>query len=209
MNGRTDGRHISVEGAPAIRSTTKARNLLIFNGELVVIGDLLPHFNVPLGVDDYLLLRAKVDDLGIAVWLREREGGREREREGERGIERGREREGERGREREGAKAVSILRCCYPLKWAHITAVVDEASKVSIVSGVNDIVMVHTEEIAAADASCLVASFPLVCHMLSNDLPHVLNDHLIGRNGLHCKQAPVVDGGLRELELLLAGLGEE
>lgn len=71
--------HLSVECAPAIRCTTKTGYLLIFNGELVVVGDFLSHLNVPLGVDNYLLLRAKVDDLGIAVWLRE--GGREGEEE--------------------------------------------------------------------------------------------------------------------------------
>lgn len=79
---------------------------------------------------------------------------------------------------------------------AHITTMVDESSKVSIVSGVNDVVMVHAEEITAANASCLIASFPLVCYWLSNHLPHILNDHLICSNGLHGKETPVVDGGL-------------
>ena len=59
----------SVEGPPTVRGPTETRDLLILNGKLVVIGDLLSHGNVSLGVDDYLLLRPKTDDLRIAVGL--------------------------------------------------------------------------------------------------------------------------------------------
>ena len=59
----------SVESPPAIRRTTQTRDLLVFNGELVIVSDLLSKGNVSLGIDDYFLTSAKVDHLGIAVWL--------------------------------------------------------------------------------------------------------------------------------------------
>ena len=63
---------VSVESAPAVGSPTETGDLLVLNGELVVVGDLLSESNVALGVDHNLLLRAKVDDLGVAVWLQRR-----------------------------------------------------------------------------------------------------------------------------------------
>lgn len=66
----------SVERPPAVGSATQARDLLVLDGELVVVSDLLSHGYVSLGVDDYLLASAEVDHLGIAVGLEgDREGG--------------------------------------------------------------------------------------------------------------------------------------
>jgi hypothetical protein len=63
-------RGTSVQSSPAIWSPTQARNLLILDGELVVVSDLLTHGNISLRVDDNLLPHAEVDYLGIAVWLK-------------------------------------------------------------------------------------------------------------------------------------------
>lgn len=43
---------------------------------------------------------------------------------------------------------------------------------------------------------------------LADVLAHVLDDHLVGRNGLHGEQAPVVNVTLAEFELFLPELGE-
>ena len=49
--------YILVEGASTLRRTAQTRNLLILNGELVVIRDLFTGTDVLLRVDDDLLLR--------------------------------------------------------------------------------------------------------------------------------------------------------
>ena len=86
---------------------------------------------------------------------------------------------------------------------------VDEACQVAIVRGVDDVVVVDAEEVAAAHAGHLVAALPLICHGLPHHLPHVLNQHLVCSYGLHRKQPQGVNGGLGVLELLLAGLKRE
>ena len=52
-----------------------ARDFCVLNRELVVVRQLLPHCNVPLGVHNNVLLALGQNDLGVAVGLR-REGGR-------------------------------------------------------------------------------------------------------------------------------------
>lgn len=43
---------------------------------------------------------------------------------------------------------------------------------------------------------------------LADVLAHILDDHLVSRNGLHGKQAPVVNVALAEFQLFLPELGE-
>lgn len=61
----------SVESSSTIWSPAEARDLLVLNGELVIIRDLLSESNVSFRVDDYLLPHAEVDNLSIAVWLKQ------------------------------------------------------------------------------------------------------------------------------------------
>ena len=61
----------SVERAATLGRAAHAGDLLVLDGELVVVGDLLVHVDVALGVDDDLLLRLHGDDLGIAVGLQQ------------------------------------------------------------------------------------------------------------------------------------------
>ena len=86
---------------------------------------------------------------------------------------------------------------------------VDESSQVPLSGGINDVIMVHPEQIAATNASCLVSLFPLVRYGLSYHLTYVLNDHLVSCYTLHRKETPIVNGGLGKLELLLPCLHEE
>ena len=60
----------SIERATALGCAAHAGDLLVLDGELVVVGDLLVHINVTLRVDNNLLLRLHGDDLGIAVGLK-------------------------------------------------------------------------------------------------------------------------------------------
>ena len=57
------------ESPSTVWSSTEAGDLVVFNGELVVISDLLSHRYVSLRVDYNLLKCTKVDHLGIAVGL--------------------------------------------------------------------------------------------------------------------------------------------
>jgi hypothetical protein len=84
-----------------------------------------------------------------------------------------------------------------------ITAVVDEACHVPIACGVDDVIVVHPEQVATADTCRLVATFPLVRHSLTHNLSDILYDHLISCYGFDGKEAPVVDGGFGKLEQLL------
>lgn len=43
---------------------------------------------------------------------------------------------------------------------------------------------------------------------LADVLAHIFDDHLVGRDGLHGEQAPVMDVALAEFELFLPELGE-
>ena len=60
---------ISVERPSTVWSSTEAGDLVIFDGELVIVGDLLSHCYVSLRVDHNLLQGTKIDHLGIAIGL--------------------------------------------------------------------------------------------------------------------------------------------
>ena len=64
--------HCSVQEATAAGSPTHADDFVIFQGEFVVVGDLLAHGDVPVGVDDNLLLLVDLNDFGGTVGLRGR-----------------------------------------------------------------------------------------------------------------------------------------
>lgn len=65
--GRT--RTLLVEGSSAVLCATQTRDFVLFNGELVIICDLLVHTDRLLGVYDYLLLGLNGDHFGVAVGL--------------------------------------------------------------------------------------------------------------------------------------------
>lgn len=85
-------------------------------------------------------------------------------------------------------------------------AVVDESCQVATLGGVYDGVVVHSEQVAAADALLCVTLLSIVSHHLSDVLTHILYDHLIRRNGLHGEQAPFVDSTASKTKLLLTEL---
>lgn len=86
---------------------------------------------------------------------------------------------------------------------------VDESSNIAAPGRVNNCVRVDLEQVRTADANLRVLLFADVCHNWSHLLTNVLNDHLICRDILQRKQAPVVDSTLGEFELLLAELQRE
>ena len=60
---------ISVECPSTVWSSTEAGDLVVFDGKLVIVGDLLSHRYVPLRVDHNLLQSTEVDYLRIAIGL--------------------------------------------------------------------------------------------------------------------------------------------
>lgn len=69
MRRRRRPRATSVEVLSAVLGAAEAHDLLVFDGELVVVGDLLAHGNGLLRVDHDLLLSLHRDDFGITIWL--------------------------------------------------------------------------------------------------------------------------------------------
>lgn len=123
-----------------------------------------------------------------------------------------------------------------PEPHTHVAAVVDETREVAALGGVDNGVVVHPEHVAATDALVLVTFLPHVRDHLARKRPqsgwggtshglaptpvlpgsvyladvlaHILDNHLVGRDGLHGEQAPVVNVTLAEFELFLPELGE-
>lgn len=61
--------HNLVQILSALLRPTRARYLYVLEGELVVVGKLLPLDDAPKGEDDDVLVAQYVDDLRVAVWL--------------------------------------------------------------------------------------------------------------------------------------------
>lgn len=83
---------------------------------------------------------------------------------------------------------------------------IDEPRKVSAHGGIDDKLVVHAEEIAAADPAGLVLFLSDLRHVLPDHLSHVLDHHLLGSDRLQGEQTPRVDPGAIELQLLLPEL---
>jgi hypothetical protein len=82
--------------------------------------------------------------------------------------------------------------------------VINEPSDATLLGGVDDGVLIDTEEVAASDTALHIFLLPHVCHLLSNNLSNVLDDHVVCRDVLHGVQAPVVNCRAREPDGLLS-----
>ena len=60
-----------VECPTAVLCSTQARDLVVLQGEFVVVGDFFVDGDGLLRVDHNLFLRLYCDDLGVAAWLEE------------------------------------------------------------------------------------------------------------------------------------------
>lgn len=69
---RTDLEWTLVQRSPAVLGPTQTGDLLILDGELVVVRDLLVDVDGLPGVDHDLLLRLHCDDLRVTVGLKEK-----------------------------------------------------------------------------------------------------------------------------------------
>ena len=83
---------------------------------------------------------------------------------------------------------------------------VDEPRQITTLGRINDVVPVDPEEVGAADALPLIHELPLVRHGVPHVLTDLLDHHFVRGDWLQREQAPVVDGRLAELELLLTEL---
>lgn len=59
----------SVEGSSAVLGSTQAGDLLVLDGEFIIICDLFIHADWLPGIDDYFLSGVYRDDFSVAVWL--------------------------------------------------------------------------------------------------------------------------------------------
>lgn len=137
-----------VERPPAVLGSTQARDLVLLQRELVVVGDLFVDGDGLLRVDDDLLLGLYGDDLSVAVWLKE-------------GRKRGKTFSG-----RQLRTVTSSRRRLLLLMETHSAAVVDEPRQVATLGGVDYCVVVHSEQVAAPDALLSVPLLSVVGHHL-------------------------------------------
>ncbi len=70
---RFDLKWTLVQRSPTVLGPTQTGDLLVLDGELVVVGDLLVDVNGLPGVDHNLLLSLHCDDLRITVGLKEKQ----------------------------------------------------------------------------------------------------------------------------------------
>lgn len=136
------GCNVLVQRSSAVLCSTQARDLVLLQRELVVVGDFFIDGDGLLRVDHDLLLGLYCDHLGVTVWLEEQMKGTQVSG-------------GSRGAGLEGARGVT-----------HSAAVVDESRQVATLGGVYNGVVVHPEQVAAADALLRVALLAVVRHHL-------------------------------------------
>jgi len=85
-----------------------------------------------------------------------------------------------------------------------IARVIDETGNAALLSRVDDVVVYHAEQIAGTHALFLVADLTHVCDSLADLLSHVLDDEFVDGDVLIGVQAPSMDGGALELDVLLS-----
>jgi hypothetical protein len=79
------------------------------------------------------------------------------------------------------------------MRHSYLAAVVHEASNAALSGGVHNVVLIKSEQVAAAHTELDISLLTFVSDHLSHDFADVLNDHGVGWNGLSGKQAPVMN----------------
>ena len=82
-------------------------------------------------------------------------------------------------------------------------AMVDEPCDAALLGCVDDGILVNAEEVTAANAALEVSPLAQFGNLLADLLTDVLDNHVVLVDVFHGVQAPVVDGGPRELDGLL------
>lgn len=59
-----------VEGSSAVFGSTQAGDLLVLDGEFIIVRDLFVDADRLARIDDYFLFGFYSDDFGVAVWLK-------------------------------------------------------------------------------------------------------------------------------------------
>lgn len=132
-----------VQCSTAVLCSTQARNLVLLEGELVVVGDFFIDSDGLLGVDHDLLLGLDGDDLGVTIWLQTQTNKR-----------------------RMSKSRSDVAQNVRAGAFTHSAAVVDESRQVATLGGIYDGVVVHSEQVAAPDALLCVALLAIVGHHL-------------------------------------------
>lgn len=135
----------SVQGAAAAICSTQTGNLCLLDGKLVVIRNLLINaYRLP-GIYHYLLLRLHGDDLCVAVRLQSKHIHKFKHCD-------------------YTVHFLFSLRDCSETIFqtlsmpvhTHIAAVINKSSQVSTFGGINDGVLIDSEQVAASDALLLI-----------------------------------------------------
>lgn len=88
------------------------------------------------------------------------------------------------------------------MKITYVTTVIYKPGQIPALRRVDDVLQVDSEQVRTPDSRRFVFPFPQISNAVSYHLTHVLDHHLVSRDGLHREQAPVVDGRLGELQML-------
>lgn len=143
--------HSLVECPTAVLCSTQARNLVLLQREFVVVGDLFVDSNGLLRVDHNLFLGLYGDNLGVAVWLK---------RESNEWLM------GNSCKNERNSISLSLKHVFVEGSQTHSAAVVDEPGQVATLCGINNCVVVHSEQVAAPDALLCVSLLSIVSNHL-------------------------------------------
>src|ERR1700722_10318035 len=78
--------------------------------------------------------------------------------------------------------------------------------QISLFRGIYNQILVYSEQIAAANPLSLVRLFAFIGYLRTDDLTHILNDHLASGNSLHRVETPVMDRGACKSQMFLPRL---
>ena len=173
-SGRQAARKL-IKVLSAVTRATETRDLLVLDGELVVVCYLFAYGDRLLRVNDDLGLSIHRYDFGVTVGLKFKEY----------------------------SYLYTIF--IYPSRMifsTYITAMVDEPGEISALGRIHDVVEVDPEEVTGADTLLLVTLLSHVREDGPHVVSDVLDDHLVGGNVLEGEEAPIVNGRLSKGHLL-------
>ena len=75
-------------------------------------------------------------------------------------------------------------------------------SLASEVGSVDDVLLIQTEHVTVTNASLLVPLLPVVCHFISDDLTHILDDYLLHLEILSRKKSDPMNSTRTHFHLL-------
>lgn len=81
-----------------------------------------------------------------------------------------------------------------------------KSRQIATSGGIDDGLMIEPKHVNTRNPRRVVALFAMISNRLANNLAHILDDKLLGRDRLHCEQSPTMNVRFGELERLFAQL---